>query len=180
MAEDFARNTPRIAIGSGDSHDHASINITPSQMQPGNAAVVAERIFDILSAQRTPRNSELAPAAADLSGHWNLDVTYFCESSRHQLYIEQKGNWIGGFHTSDFSTQGLKGSIEGDQVALQSTASQPGDGIPFMFSGTIADGGFSGTIHLGEYLTAGFSAARASHQPASAPIAIPKGPPLAT
>ena len=180
VAEDFARNAPRIAVGSGDGDGQASITVTPSQMQPGNAEVVSERICNILSAQRAPRPTELAPAAADLSGHWDLDITYSNESSRHQLYIEQQGNWIGGFHTSDFSTQALKGSVAGDQVALQSTASQPGDGIPFMFAGTIAAGGFSGSIHLGEYLTAEFSAARASHQPARAPIAIPKGPPLAT
>ena len=180
VAEDFARNKPRIAVGSGDSTGEASINITPSQMQPGNAEVVAERICAILSAQRAPRAAELAPATADLSGHWDLDIAYSNEYSRHQLYIEQDGNWIGGFHTSDFSTQALKGSVEGNQVALQSIASQPGDGIPFMFAGTITGDGFSGSIHLGEYLTAEFSAMRASHQPARAPIVIPKGPPLAT
>ena len=70
--------------------------------------------------------------------------------------------------------------VEGDHIKLKSTMSRLGNAIPFMFSGKISDGVLAGVIHLGEYLTAGFSAARASHQPASAPIAIPKGPPLAT
>ena len=180
VAEDFARNAPRIAVGSGDGDGQASITVTPSQMQPGNAEVVSERICNILSAQRAPRPTELAPAAADLSGHWDLDIRFFNGTSRHQLYIEQRGNWIGGVHVSDFSTQALEGLVEGDHIKLKSTMSRPGNAIPFMFSGKVSDGVLAGAIHLGEYLKAEFTAARAEHPPQRRPIAIPSGPPLAT
>ena len=180
VAEDFARNAPRIAVGSGDGDGKAAINITPSQMQPGDAEVVAERIHATLAAERTPRATGLAAPGADLSGYWDLDIRFFNGASRHQLYIEQRGNWIGGVHVSDFSTQALEGVVEGDNIKLKSTMSRPGNAIPFMFSGKVSDGVLAGAIHLGEYLKAEFTAARAEHPPQRRPIAIPSGPPLAT
>jgi seryl-tRNA(Sec) selenium transferase len=60
VAEDFARNKPRIAVGSEDTAGKASIRITSSQMQPGNEEVVAERIYQILtesSSEREKSNS---------------------------------------------------------------------------------------------------------------------------
>ena len=180
VAEDFARNKPRIAVGSGNADDKTSINITPSQMQPGNREVVAERIYDMLSAQRQPQTTELAAAGTDISGHWDLDVEFFSSASRHQLYLEQQGNWIGGVHISDFSSQEITGVVEGDQVKLSSAMRQPGNGIPFLFLGSISADAFSGSIHLGEYLTAKFTANRSSYKESHVPIAIPGGPPLAT
>ena len=74
VAEDFARKRPRIAVGSQDQDDSAAIRITPSQMQPGHEQIVAERIVQILTAARTPKPTQLAPATVNLSGHWDLTV----------------------------------------------------------------------------------------------------------
>ena len=102
VAEDFARNTPRIAVASGGANGRTSIGITPNQMQPGNDQVVADRIHRILSAQRSPQSTELAPPATDVSGSWDLTINYSSSSSQHQLFLEQEGHWIGGTHISDF------------------------------------------------------------------------------
>ena len=180
VAEDFARNKPRIAVGSSDVENKASIRITPSQMQPGNEEVVAERIYQILTQARDLQPSQLAAAGVDISGHWDLTVEYFTSTSQHQLYLLQEGNWVEGAHQSDFSRQEIVGTVEGDQVKLRSQVSLPGDRIPFLFSGRVSDDTISGTIHLGEYLTARFSAKRAAYQRLRKPISIPGGPPLAT
>lgn len=180
VAEDFARNKPRIAVGSSDVENKASIRITPSQMQPGNEEVVAERIYQILTQARDLQPSQLAAAGVDISGHWDLTVEYFTSTSQHQLYLLQEGNWVEGAHQSDFSRQEIVGTVEGDQVKLRSQVSLPGDRIPFLFSGRVSDDTISGTIHLGEYLTARFSAKRAAYQRLRKSISIPGGPPLAT
>ena len=190
VAEDFARNKPRIAIGSGDigsgdigsgdAASKASVRITPSQMQPGEEETVAERIFQILSAPRNSLPTQLAAAEADISGHWDLTIEYFTSTSLHHLFLQQEGNWIEGTHQSDFSSQEIAGTVEGQQVKLRSQVSQPGDRIPFLFSGQISGDTFSGSIHLGEYLTAQFSAKRSSYQKLRKHFAIPGGPPLAT
>ena len=74
----------------------------------------------------------------------------------------------------------ITGVVEGDQVKLSSAMRQPGNGIPFLFLGSISADAFSGSIHLGEYLTAKFTANRSSYKESRVPIAIPGGPPLAT
>lgn len=180
VAEDFARNKPRIAVGSGDAEGKASISITPSQMQPGNEQVVAERIYQILTETRSPQPAQLAAAEVDISGHWDLTVEYLSSTSQHQLYLQQDGNWIEGAHQSDFSRQEIVGTVEGDQVKLRSQVRQPGDNILFLFSGQVSGDSISGSIFLGEYLTAQFTAKRSTYQKLGKPFVIPGGPPLAT
>jgi hypothetical protein len=179
VAEDFARKAPRIAVGSGDADGKAAIRISPNQMQPGNDDVVVERIRGILTESRRPRVTELAPATVDLSGQWQLTVHYHSSTARHRLTLAQDGNWIDGSHESDFSIQQITGVVEGDRVKLSSAASKPGDNVPFLFAGDVAEGAIEGSIHLGEYLTATFRAERAPPR-RRAPIRIPGGPPLAT
>jgi D-glucosaminate-6-phosphate ammonia-lyase len=183
VAEECARNKPRIAIGSRDSEGKATVRVTPSQMQPGNEEVVAARLHAILTAPRNAPPAQLAPATVDISGHWDVIVEYFTSASHHRFFLEQDGNWITGAHQSDFSTQVIAGSVEGDQVKLRSQVQQPADHIPFLFSGQVAgDNGdkMSGSIFLGEYLTAQFTATRVSYQPIKKSFMIPAGPPLAT
>jgi hypothetical protein len=180
VAEDFARNKPRVAVGSADAEGKASIRITPSQMQPGNEKTVAERIYQILTESRSPQPAQLATAEVNISGHWDLTVDYFTSRSHHQLYLQQEGNWIEGAHQSDFSRQEIVGTVEGDQVKLRSQVRLPGDNISFLFSGRVADGMIAGSLYLGEYLTARFTAKRATYQKLRKAFAIPGGPPLAT
>jgi seryl-tRNA(Sec) selenium transferase len=180
VAEDFARKRPRIAVGSQDDDDRAAIRINPSQMQPGHEQIVADRIIQILTASRPAKLTQLAPASVNLSGHWDLTIEYFTSTSHHRLYLQQEGNWITGSHQSDFSQQPIVGTVEGDQVKLRSEVSQPGDSIPFLFAGQATDGNIAGSIFLGEYLTAQFSATRTTYQPLTKPFTIPSGPPLAT
>ncbi|HRW09121.1 MAG TPA: aminotransferase class V-fold PLP-dependent enzyme [Caldilineaceae bacterium] len=180
VAEDFARKRPRIAVGSHDSESSAAIRITPSQMQPGDEQIVAERIHAILTAQRHPLSTDMAPANVDLSGHWDLTIDYFTSTSHHRLYLQQEGNWVTGTHQSDFSQQPIVGTVEGEQVKLRSEVQQPGDRIPFLFAGQATDGSIVGSIFLGEYLTAPFRATRTTYQPLEKPFTIPGGPPLAT
>jgi len=175
VAEDFARKTPRIAVGSGEEAGRTSISITPSQMQPGDEQVVAERIYQILTAVRPPQSAQLAAAEVDISGHWDLRVEYFSSDSQHQLYLHQEGNWISGVHQSEFSSQEIVGTVEGDRVKLRSQVAQPGDGIPFLFSGRVADDTIAGSIFLGEYLTAQFTTKRTIHQELRTPFAVSKG-----
>jgi len=122
----------------------------------------------------------LAPAGADLSGHWEVQMDFFAGSSRHFFYLEQEGNWVRGSHHSDFSRQEMAGTVEGRQVKLRSLMQQPGDHILFIFSGELTDEGFAGSVFLGEYLTARFTARRTVYGDERRPVTVPGGPPLAT
>jgi D-glucosaminate-6-phosphate ammonia-lyase len=180
VAEDFARNKPRIAVGGGSEEGNTFIRISPHQMQPGNDKVVADRIHHILSQKHSPKSTQLKAAEVDISGHWDLKVHFFSSTSQHRLFIQQEGNWLEGSHQSDFSSQEMLGMVEGNQVKFQSNAQRPGDSVSFLFSGKVSGDTISGSVFLGEYLSAKFTANRSSYAKLRKPITIPGGPPQAT
>ena len=180
VAEDFARNRPRIAVGSADADGRASIRINPSQMRPEQERILIERIRGALTAERQPRPAGLEPAAFAIGGEWMVDVTYFTSSSRHRWMLRQDGNWIGGRHESDLSVQEITGTLESNRLMLRSDTRQAPDNVAFMFSGTVSADRIEGSILLGEYLTATFCAAPVVSDGVRERVVIPKGPPLAT
>jgi D-glucosaminate-6-phosphate ammonia-lyase len=187
IAEEVARTKPRIALGAGGGMRRGapaaeagstSIDITAWMMQPGDDRVVAERLFEVLSRKRSPKPAPAAPAT-NISGRWDVEVTYFSSKSRHTLTLEQDGNRLRGSHQGDFSSRDVSGTIEGDQIKLQSTDYKPGDSITYTFAGSLAGDTFSGPVYMGEYLNAKFSAKRHAYQERRGTIMIPGGPPLA-
>jgi D-glucosaminate-6-phosphate ammonia-lyase len=189
VAEELARTKPRIALGAGigrprDNEQRPAgatgLTVTAWQMQPGEDKIVADRLHSVLSRTREPRPAELPAPAANLNGRWDVEVEFFSSRSQHTWHVEQDGNWIQGSHKGDFSVRDMMGMIEGDQVTLRSVARSPGDSITFIFSGKLSDGTISGSIHLGEYLTATFTARRHTYPTTRTRILVPGGPPIAT
>ena len=189
VAEELARNKPRIALGSGggrrgrgrESGSETSIVITAWMMQPGDDKVVGDRIHGVLSQQRGPQPDMQRPGT-DISGHWDVNIEFFSGKGQHSLYLEQDGNWIRGTHRTEFETREMFGTIEGDQVTLRSDTPgrNVGDSVPFIFSGTVSGDSIAGPIHMGEYLNAKFTAQRHSYPLTRRRIRVPGGPPLAT
>ncbi|HTF17390.1 MAG TPA: aminotransferase class V-fold PLP-dependent enzyme [Chryseolinea sp.] len=180
VAEIVARSKPRIAIGARSGEGKTSINITPSQMRPGNAKVVAGRLHEILSQKRKPIMDEMATAKANITGHWEVQMEFFSSKSTHYFFLQQDGNWVSGSHQSDFSTQQIVGMIEGEDVKLRSNKRMDGDGISYWFSAKMEGEKLAGSVFLGEYLTAKFSAKRVEYSKEHKRIVVPGGPPLAT
>ena len=149
-------------------------------MQPGEELIVAERIYNLLSQKRTAKDASLQSPAANIGGRWDLDMEFFSSTSKHGLYLEQDGNWIQGTHQGDFSVQDISGTIEAGQIKLKSVARRPGDHITYLFSGTINGDIIKGSVYLGEYRTANFTATRNKTRGVREPVNIPSGPPLAT
>ena len=180
VAEEMGRDKPRIAVGSRTGDGRTSINITTGQMQPGNHKIVTDRLYDVLSQKRSQKTTSMATPAANLSGSWDATIEFFSSSSRHILFLEQDGNWITGSHKGDFSTRELTGTIEGDSVKLKSVDRHPADSITFIFSGAVSGDSIAGSIYMGEYRTARFTARRTSYKRKREKITVPSGPPLAT
>jgi seryl-tRNA(Sec) selenium transferase len=180
VAEEVARNKPRLAIGSWSRDQLTSVNITPNQMQPGEAEVVAERLHGILSQKRSPRSQELKAAAVDLSGHWDIEVSFPSSKSIHRLFIEQEGNWLQGKHQTDFELLDLVGVVEVGEIKMRSDYRIPGNSLVYLFSGEMENDQLSGSIYLGEYLTATYTGSLTKYDRKRRKISIPGGPPLAT
>jgi seryl-tRNA(Sec) selenium transferase len=180
LAEELGRNKPRVAVGGRTEGESTFITITPSQMQDGEDKIVADRVFTLLSQKRSPKSNTLASPSANIKGRWEVQVNFFSSNSQHKLFLEQDGNWIQGLHQGDFSTQDVVGTLTGNELKLRSVSRQPGDSILYLFSGTVNEEGINGSIFMGEYLSAQFTAKKMEYQPQREEIMIPGGPPLAT
>jgi D-glucosaminate-6-phosphate ammonia-lyase len=190
IAEDCARNKPRIALGAGvggprgrgadniEPDSVTGISITAWMMQPGDDRIVADRLHELLSKKRSPKSSPAAPAG-NIGGRWDVTLEFFSSKSEHSLTLEQDGNKLHGIHKGDFSTRDVFGTIEGNQIKLQSVDRAPGDVLPFTFAGTLESDTITGPVYMGEYLNAKFTARRHTWPATRGTITIPGGPPLA-
>ena len=180
IAEEVGRNKPRIALGNRDEPDGTtSIQITPGHMQAGEEKIVSDRLFEVLSKKRSPK-PEMKTPATNLSGRWDVEVHYALSTSQHSFMIEQDGNWIQGTHKGDMDTKNMVGTIDGDEVKIKSTIPIVGNIIIYLFSGKVSGDTISGDIHMGEYLTAKFTAKRNKTKLPRQKVMIPGGQPLAT
>lgn len=164
---------PRIALRGGrgrrsdsgrGSPTSTGISITAYMMGEEDYKVVGDRVFEVLAAERRPKPaSPKRPPAADLSGVWDVEIEYISGKAIHTLSLRQKDGQIAGIHEGDFVSRDLRGTVEGNEVALNSWYLEVhGDQLLYNFEGTIDGDKMSGELDLGEYLKAKWWAVRHS------------------
>ena len=155
---------PRVALfAASDAQDPANtgVSITPYMLSPGEERIVADRLHALLSSAAPARRTTESSAAADVTGQWDVRIEYAAGVSTHAFYVKQRGRDIDGTHRGDFITRDLSGAIDGDAVRLRSFyGEEHGDALSFTFTGTVAGDRMSGTLDMGEYLAATWSAQR--------------------
>jgi L-seryl-tRNA(Ser) seleniumtransferase len=162
---------PRITVAGGGGggggaaagQTMTGISVTPYMMAAGEEKIVADRVHAILS--KAPRQSSTpAPllAAADISGTWNVRIQFAAGTANHTLNLAQKGADLTGFHQGEFLTREVTGTVDQDNnVRVRSAfGEQHGDSINLTFSGKIAGNEMSGSLDMGEYLAATWTASR--------------------
>jgi L-seryl-tRNA(Ser) seleniumtransferase len=161
---------PRILLGGGGGgggrgrggSGQTSISITAYMMQPGEEKIVADRIYEILSAKRPARNVEaMKTPGSDLSGRWDVKIQFALGTGDHVFHVKQNGNQLMGTHQGDFVARDFTGTISGDDVVIASNIGEVhGAALSYRFSGKLSGDTISGTLDMGEYLGAKFTAKR--------------------
>jgi hypothetical protein len=122
---------------------------------------VADRIYVLL--KEPPRSADPAPVApaADVTGQWDVRIEYAAGASSHALHLVQRGSRIEGSHQGDFVTRDLAGSIDGNAVRVASNYPESnGDALTYTFTGQATADEMSGTLEMGEYRAARWTAKR--------------------
>jgi hypothetical protein len=148
---------PRIVVASASGirpgNMASAVSIVPYQMMAGDEKVVAGRLYALLS--KPPKIAEPpAPPSgrtAALSGQWDLHLDFVYGSANHTLVLEQDGAKLLGTHQGEFASGDLSGTVAANTVRFQSSLPTEGTRVSFQFSGTAGDGKMSGTVALGEY-----------------------------
>lgn len=168
MAQHLFTTAPRIAVPAGRGGgrgSETSISVVPYQMAQGDEKIVADRLHAVLSNPPRKQTSKTAPPSVDLTGTWDVHIDYYAASSDHKLHLKQQDGRVEGTHEGDFVSRDLSGSVEGDQVRLFSAYTERnGDSLMFQFTGKAGTDEISGTLDMGEYLQARWTAKRHQFQ----------------
>jgi uncharacterized pyridoxal phosphate-dependent enzyme len=156
---------PRVGVfpARGESESQTGVQVNPYMMAPGDEKIVGDRLYAVLTAARgKPVADPPATApAADLTGQWDVRIEFAAGTSNHTLYLRQRGHGIDGAHRGDFVARDLAGTIEGDTVRIRSNYGEShGDALSYSFSGKVAGDEMAGTLEMGEYLGARWTARR--------------------
>ena len=172
VAQILDTTEPRILLGGGgggggqqgqqQQAGDTGVSMVPSTMAPGDERVVANRLYEILTAKHTLKPvATPAPPAAELSGIWDVEIPYAASKTMHTLQLLQNGPRVTGNHQGNFQSRDISGTVAGDGVTLASNVTERhGDSLNYRFTGKATGDTMSGTLDLGEYLAATWTAKR--------------------
>lgn len=156
---------PRIMTHAGlsEGEEAAEMLLRPAAMWPGEYKIVADRLYEILSKAPGPRaKKQYAAPAGEVSGLWEAHLEFSAGSARHTFYLDPKGNTVTGQYTGRVVKGPLKGHIDGDKIEFSSGGRIEGASLRYTYKGTFDGKKMSGTVELGEYGTAHFTANRSA------------------
>ncbi len=171
VSEMLMSTEPRVALGGagggggrgrGGNANQTGISITAYMMKPEEVKVVADRVYEILSAQRPPWKPETPQTpAGDLTGAWNLEIQFAAGKGAHSLFLKQDGNRLVGAHQGEFIARDVSGAISGEDVRFTSSVGEAhGAALTYRFTGKVSGDTMSGALDMGEYLSARWTAQR--------------------
>jgi D-glucosaminate-6-phosphate ammonia-lyase len=159
-------NTPRIAVSLSGSYlpfppnRNPNFGINISQLEPGEETIIAERVYEIFSKPQSILTPTPSPAAANISGVWDLEIDFGASKVKQTLNFEQKGNELMGAHLGDIGSRELEGTLNGSSIHMRSSYTLEGVRINYTFTGTASADIMSGDVSLSEYGKAKWSAKR--------------------
>jgi D-glucosaminate-6-phosphate ammonia-lyase len=160
---------PRIIFGGArGSRPHSmasSISVMPYMMQPGNDKVAAERLYAVLA--HPPKVQAAVPQGStqNVAGRWDAVIDYQRGQATHTLTFEQKGEEITGTHQGEIVTGDLRGTVSGNMLHCAANHRIEGTSLHFGFNGKVDGDHMAGTVDLGEYGSANFTAQRHAYHP---------------
>ena len=169
--------TPRIYVGPSNRNlefPADSIGIGAHMMMPGDEKIVADRLFALLS--NPPKKSEvsvLREPSSNVNGRWDVRIDFIQGSAGHVITLEQKGNQLYGTYFGEQVRGDLAGTMSGSTVKFRSRQRYEGTVLDYRFEGELTQNRIEGTVNLGEYGKARWTATKHEYGapgPAQRPI----------
>ena len=156
------------ASGSRPGNKASTLSIIPYQMKPGDEKVVAERIHALLS--KPPKFDDPAPPQSPATSS-RASGTFASSSAGAPPHtpssLEQEESKLKGTHRGEFYSGDLAGSISGESVKFMSAMRVHGTRLTYDFAGKVEGDRLAGTVDLGEYGVANFTAQRHQYRTGS-------------
>lgn len=165
LEERLDKGTPRILIGSAagrrpDKMD-SSITIMPYMMGPGEDRIVANAIYEALTKPGHYENPAIPQGTpVQIAGNWAVEIKYSRGIGEQHFKLQQDGDQLTGQQMGEIYQASMKGTVHADHVELTSNMVVSGNSIPWTFRGVAAGNSMSGTVNMGEYGKALWSATK--------------------
>jgi len=134
--------------------------VNPYMMEEGDADIIARRLRELLTARLGLPPAGAPEPACDLTGAWELHTRYVLGESRHGLALEQSGAALTGTCRSCFEAVPVSGAVAGSEVTFRMRLGYQSCRIEYVYTGAVDGDAMSGTVTLGEYGQAEWSAQR--------------------
>lgn len=165
LVERLDKGTPRILVDSGTGRRpdkmQSSITVMPYMMASGEEKIVADAIYDGLTHPGSYENPVVPQGApVQISGNWSVEIKYIRGTGEQRFTLQQDGNQLTGTQTGEIYQANLKGIVHADHVELTSNMAVPGNSIFWTFKGVVSGNNMSGSVHMGEYGDATWTAVK--------------------
>ncbi|MEX0593226.1 MAG: aminotransferase class V-fold PLP-dependent enzyme [Balneolaceae bacterium] len=162
---------PGIAVSGAGSflpfppNEQPAIRINVSQMEEWEVSIVADRVRGVLENPPSINRDRQAPAE-DLSGQWDLVLSFSASDVDQTLTFQQEGAELLGTHFASFADRDLAGYLSGREILFRSSYTGEGVRLNYTFTGTVDGDTMHGDVCMGEYGTASWRAKRRVYRPA--------------
>jgi hypothetical protein len=93
-----------------------------------------------------------APAAADLSGKWQLELNIGGNTGSPTIDIKQEGEKITGVYSGRFGESKLEGTVKDNKIEFRVKINAEGNELTVVYSGTVeANGTLKGKASFGDF-----------------------------
>jgi seryl-tRNA(Sec) selenium transferase len=125
-----------------------SVEVDPFGLQSGEAEQVGRALAAALSAPVAAKPAPVPPKI-DVSGAWDVHVSFLHGERSHRLTLQQQGGAITGSQTSQQFDGPVSGSLDAEGIHLIFRTRYEGATISYKLDGAIADGKIHGSVKLG-------------------------------
>ncbi len=139
---------PRILIDDYGGTETSSM-INPFALSDDDALLVAEALFEALSAERPPI-AESAANACDVGGEWRVEIAFATGPAVHSLHLRRQGDALSGRHVTHYGDGEAEGAMTAGGFDLQVFHMVEGSFVSFRFvAETCTPDRLSGFVELG-------------------------------
>lgn len=157
VQKELSDGDPRIEMPMG----RQGLSVMPYMMESGEERIVARRLREILGEARGGEEDTEEPGpSANVAGQWKISTQYLLGESQHSVVLEQEGKQLSGCYRSQFSEAELEGTVRGNEVWIQTAIWHEASVIRYDYVGQVEGDTMRGTVGLGEYWTAEWTAQR--------------------
>jgi hypothetical protein len=126
-----------------------AFEIDPFGLQPNEAAQVGMGILGVLRGPAASMEATAALSKVDLSGPWDVEVSFLTGKRRHSMQLQQNAGTINGSQSSHQFAGPVTGNVDGDRVTLLFSMWNEGTMIAYQLNGAVNDGQICGDVTLG-------------------------------